>query len=162
MNDCDINYRQSGNKRLLVELTLIEISQITQPDDDGAGAGRSPKRLKSLFKRLMSAQLIEAMQVAKAEPPVNRRTAVSSHDGKIHAQQTPQTENSNVNVAPGNNANGGSATPSPTMPRGLKLGKSARHSTTSGAGVKSRNKLSRRQQTTTILATGRSSPTSSY
>lgn len=123
MNDCDINYRQSGNKRLLVELTLIEISQITQPDDDGAGAGRSPKRLKSLFKRLMSAQLTEAMQVAKAEPPVNRRTAVSSHDGNIHAQQAPQTENSNVNVAPGNNANGGSATPSPTMPRGLKLGK---------------------------------------
>lgn len=162
MNDCDINYRQSGNKRLLVELTLIEISQITQPDDDGAGAGRSPKRLKSLFKRLMSAQLTEAMQVAKAEPPVNRRTAVSSHDGNIHAQQAPQTENSNVNVAPGNNANGGSATPSPTMSRGLKLGKSARHSTTSGAGVKSRNKLSRPQQTTTILATGRSSPTSSY
>ena len=123
MNDCDINYRQSGNKRLLVELTLIEISQITQPDDDGTGAGRSPKRLKSLFKRLMSAQLTEAMQVAKAEPPVNRRTAVSSHDGNIHAQQAPQTENSNVNVAPGNNANGGSATPSPTMPRGLKLGK---------------------------------------
>lgn len=123
MNDCDINYRQSGNKRLLVELTLIEISQITQPDDDGAGAGRSPKRLKSLFKRLMSAQLTEAMQVAKAEPPVNRCTAVSSHDGNIHAQQAPQTEKSNVNVAPGNNANGGSATPSPTMPRGLKLGK---------------------------------------
>ncbi len=123
MNDCDINYRQSGNKRLLVELTLIEISQITQPDDDGAGAGRSPKRLKSLFKRLMSVQLTEAMQVAKAEPPVNRHTAVSSHDGNIHAQQAQQTENSNVNVAPGNNANGGSATPSPTMPRGLKLGK---------------------------------------
>ena len=26
MNDCDINYRQSGNKRLLVELTLIEMA----------------------------------------------------------------------------------------------------------------------------------------
>ena len=29
-NDCDINYRQSHNKRLLVELTLIQIAQITQ------------------------------------------------------------------------------------------------------------------------------------
>ena len=67
MNDCDINYRQSGNKRLLVELTLIEISQITQPDDEGAASGRGPKRLKSLFKRLKSAQPSEAQQVAEAE-----------------------------------------------------------------------------------------------
>ena len=52
MNQCDINYRQSGNKRLLVELTLIELAQITQPDDSPA-AGRSPKRLKSLFRNLI-------------------------------------------------------------------------------------------------------------
>lgn len=30
MNDCDINYRSSHNKRLLVELTLIQVAQITQ------------------------------------------------------------------------------------------------------------------------------------
>ena len=51
MNQCDINYRQSNSKRLLVELTLIQVAQITQPDDEEAGAGRSPKRLKSLFKK---------------------------------------------------------------------------------------------------------------
>ena len=51
MNQCDQGYRQSSNKRLLVELTLIEIAQITQ-EEDSPGAGRSPKRLKSLFKRL--------------------------------------------------------------------------------------------------------------
>ena len=54
MNRCDVNYKQSSNKRLLVELTLIEVAQITQPDgDDKPGAGRSPKRLKILFKNLM-------------------------------------------------------------------------------------------------------------
>ncbi len=53
MNQCDLGYRQSSNKRLLVELTLIEVAQITQPDD-GAGAGRSPRRLKSLFKKMMA------------------------------------------------------------------------------------------------------------
>lgn len=42
INDCDINYRQSSNKRLLVELTLIEIAQITQPDDEGAASGALP------------------------------------------------------------------------------------------------------------------------
>ena len=31
MNRCDVQYRQSNNKRLLVELTLIEVAQITQP-----------------------------------------------------------------------------------------------------------------------------------
>ncbi|MBP5277046.1 MAG: DNA polymerase III subunit gamma/tau, partial [Prevotella sp.] len=43
MNDCDINYRQSSNKRLLVELTLIEIAEITQ-EEDSASAGRRPRR----------------------------------------------------------------------------------------------------------------------
>lgn len=52
MNQCDQGYRQSSNKRLLVELTLIQVAQITQPDD-AEGAGRSPKRLKSLFQKLL-------------------------------------------------------------------------------------------------------------
>lgn len=91
MNDCDINYRQSGNKRLLVELTLIEIAQITQPGDDAPGSGRSPKRLKILFKNIVSVQQTAAMQVAASEPSVNRHTAATAHadhaDGtKTHAQ----------------------------------------------------------------------------
>ena len=50
-NNCDCQYRQSSNKRLLVELTLIQIGQITQPEDEEAsGAGRMPHRLKSLFQ----------------------------------------------------------------------------------------------------------------
>ena len=53
MNRCDVEYRQSSNKRLLVELTLIEVAQITQKDDDVPASGRSPKRLKSLFKKLI-------------------------------------------------------------------------------------------------------------
>ena len=52
MNRCDVEYRQSSNKRLLVELTLIQVVQITQKDDVPA-SGRSPKRLKSLFKNLI-------------------------------------------------------------------------------------------------------------
>lgn len=70
MNRCDIDYRQSSNKRLLVELTLIEIAQITQPDEDEASAGRSPRRLKSLFRNIVrqTRQQTEASkQVASAE-----------------------------------------------------------------------------------------------
>ncbi|SFO82697.1 DNA polymerase III subunit gamma/tau [Prevotella sp. tf2-5] len=74
MNQCDINYRQSSNKRLLVELTLIEIAQITQPDE-GAGSGRKPRRLKSLFKQLMQQPhpMNAAPQVAAAEEVASQR-----------------------------------------------------------------------------------------
>jgi DNA polymerase-3 subunit gamma/tau len=72
MNQCDINYRQSSNKRLLVELTLIEVAQITQPDD-GVSAGRRPKRLKSLFKQLIqqTQPKTSAPQVAEVKPVVS-------------------------------------------------------------------------------------------
>ena len=53
MNRCDVEYRQSSNKRLLVELTLIQVAQITQKEDDIPASGRSPKLLKSLFKNLI-------------------------------------------------------------------------------------------------------------
>ena len=72
MNQCDISYRQSSNKRLLVELTLIEIAQITQPDD-GVGSGRKPKRLKTLFKHLT-----HEPQPKKAAPQVAAADAVES------------------------------------------------------------------------------------
>ena len=87
MNQCDINYRQSSNKRLLVELTLIEIAQITQPDDD-ASAGRRPRRLKSLFK-----QLIQQSQPKKAAPQVAAaKTAVSKETmPTINTSQTSKT-----------------------------------------------------------------------
>jgi DNA polymerase-3 subunit gamma/tau len=79
LNQCDINYRQSSNKRLLVELTLIQVAQITQPDDDKAGVGRSPKRLKSLFRNLVLSQPKPAAQVAGAEKPVIRDTKAAQH-----------------------------------------------------------------------------------
>ena len=49
-NDCDLNYRQSKNKRLLVELTLIQLAQTTSEEDD-AGNGRSPKVIKPIFNQ---------------------------------------------------------------------------------------------------------------
>ena len=95
MNECDINYRQSGNKRLLVELTLIEMSQMTQPDDDGASSGRGPKRLKSLFKRLTGAKPQEAKQVAEETRPTTGAAASGSAEGRkteAQAQPTPCPE----------------------------------------------------------------------
>ena len=80
MNDCDVHYRQSSNKRLLVELTLIQIGQITQPEDqDVPSAGRTPHRLKSLFQKII-AQLKPAAQGAGAGQESG--STVSSLQGK--------------------------------------------------------------------------------
>lgn len=81
MNRCDLGYRQSSNKRLLVELTLIEVAQITQADDSDPAAGRSPKRLKSLFKKLIAPQQKVVPQVTTGEKPVVRTTkAAQKHE----------------------------------------------------------------------------------
>ena len=80
MNQCDLGYRQSSNKRLLVELTLIEVAQLTQPDSDTPGSGRRPRRLKSLFKALIQqSQPVEktAPQVAAAVQQNHQQAAVS-------------------------------------------------------------------------------------
>ena len=77
LNKCDINYRQSSNKRLLVEITLIETAQVTQEEEPGAG--RSPKRLKTLFKKLIpiSKPKEAAPQVAAAKEPVKKKPKIS-------------------------------------------------------------------------------------
>ena len=103
MNQCDINYRQSSNKRLLVELTLIEVAQITQ-SDDAASAGRRPRRLKSLFK-----QLIQQSQPKKVAPQVApAKTAASTVAPKAASAGT-----SGISGSSGNS--GSSANPAPKM-----------------------------------------------
>ena len=78
LNECDVKYRQSSNKRLLVELTLIEVAQIQQPDDDGVGRGPK-KKLKSLFKNIMAAvQSNPAPRVAGTVRPVMSGTGQKS------------------------------------------------------------------------------------
>ena len=49
--DCEMNYRASRNKRLLVELTIIQLSQINNESADEI-SGRSPKRLKPIFNKI--------------------------------------------------------------------------------------------------------------
>lgn len=49
-NDCDMNYRASKNKRLLVELALIQVAQLTTEGDD-VGDGRRPKQAINPYLR---------------------------------------------------------------------------------------------------------------
>ena len=97
-NQCDLSYRQSSNKRLLVELTLIQVAQLTQPEDAADGAGRSPKSLKSLFKHLTMNRNAAARQVAAPEND-NSRLA-NRHQETAHIA-VPAGENAALAAAMG-------------------------------------------------------------
>lgn len=68
-NDCDLNYRVSKNKRLLIELTLIQLAQLTEPDAESEG--RSPTQtLKPLFNQARPVQASQpAAQTSVASEP---------------------------------------------------------------------------------------------
>lgn len=84
LNQCDINYRQSTNKRLLVELTLIEFAQLLQ-EDDASGVGRGPnKKLKTLFKKIIT-QVQSATNVSQ----VTKTEQGNSTDNKEQKATTP-------------------------------------------------------------------------
>jgi len=96
MNDCDIHYRQSSNKRLLVELTLIQIGQITQPEDqDVPSAGRTPHRLKSLFQKIV-AQLKPAAQGAGAGQESGSNTSGNEAKSVAAAVAVPSANESST------------------------------------------------------------------
>ena len=109
MNDCDVQYRQSSNKRLLVELTLIQIGQITQPEDqDVPSAGRTPHRLKSLFQKIV-AQLKPAVQGAGAGQDSSSKVATTASQPAATDTHTPTP----TDAAP---ASGSTTTPASAAP----------------------------------------------
>lgn len=95
LNRCDLDYRQSNNKRLLVELTLIEMAQLTQPDDD-TSAGRGPKRLKCLFKYIIAAPKTSAAQVAPGAKPLLREKKVPTPANDVPTPSAPTATTASV------------------------------------------------------------------
>lgn len=94
MNRCDVEYRQSSNKRLLVELTLIQVAQITQKDDDVPASGRSPKRLKSLFKNLIVKAQQKPTQQVVGSLKHHHEASHKSTDNEIPVAIAPSSNSS--------------------------------------------------------------------
>ena len=96
-NDCDLNYKQSQNKRLLVELTLIETAQLSS--DDGVSSGRRPtKILKPIFSQQNVAGNGSQAKSQAASAAVSARQA-----GNASAQtgtSTAQVVNQGIPAAP--------------------------------------------------------------
>ncbi|MDE6348947.1 MAG: DNA polymerase III subunit gamma/tau [Bacteroides sp.] len=93
-NDCDLNYRTSKNKRLLVELTLIQTAQLTAEGDDVA-SGRSPKQaIKPVFTSPAAAQQPQATPVASSQQAV-----VQAAQPIVAANKTPRPVNTQNSTA---------------------------------------------------------------
>ncbi len=98
-NDCDLNYRVSKNKRLLLELTLIQVAQ-SLSDEDGVSGGRGPKKaLKPLFNTSEVAQQQGGtpaasqpqQQVQNVQQPVNPQVgANASTSAVVSSSPSPQ------------------------------------------------------------------------
>ncbi|MDD3038199.1 DNA polymerase III subunit gamma/tau [Bacteroides sp.] len=86
-NDCDLNYRTSKNKRLLVELTLIQVAQLTTEGDDVIG-GRSPK--KTLNPVFTQPAVVQQPRVVSASP---------AQQNVVHSAQSPVATQVPVNAA---------------------------------------------------------------
>lgn len=93
-NECDLNYRISKNKRLLVELTLIQVAQLTTEGDDGSG-GRSPKKtIKPVFAQPAAAQQPQVASATSAQQnPVHSSpsSTPTQATGNVTAVRQPQT-----------------------------------------------------------------------
>ena len=86
-NTCDLNYKQSPNKRLLMELTLIEMAQLSS--DDGESSGLCPtKILKPIFQALRAQQApkkVSAPHVIQ-EKAASDQTASTNTPTEVAAQ----------------------------------------------------------------------------
>ncbi len=114
--DCDLNYRVSQNKRLLVELTLIEIAQLAQGDADALPSGLGPtenslthsgdKQLKPVFHTTANT-VVQSAPSATTEhkQPVSAPTATPAPKVKPQPAETKPTTSGqsfsiHKNVAP--------------------------------------------------------------
>jgi DNA polymerase-3 subunit gamma/tau len=81
-NNCDLNYKQSQNKRLFIELTLIEMAQLSSDDGEASGLGPT-KMLKPIFNRLKALApqqpKVEAVQTVAAPPPPSGKVEPQHH-----------------------------------------------------------------------------------
>ena len=94
-NECDLNYRVSKNKRLLVELTLIQVAQLTIEGDDVSG-GRSPKKtINPVFTQPAAAQQPQVTPATSAsQTAVRQQTPVRQPQTSVATQAVSSSTSS--------------------------------------------------------------------
>ncbi len=84
-NDCDMNYRTSHNKRLLVEIALIELAQATEE-----GSGVRPKTaLRPIFKATIQKVAAAQPKAPQTPAPKIQTTTIVTPPQAVSATTTP-------------------------------------------------------------------------
>lgn len=139
-NDCDLNYRASKNKRLLVELTLIQVSQLTVEGDDESH-GRGPKQtIKPIFTQPAAAQQ------PQAAPAMPQQSATAAQPA-AQTNKPPQTSAPQPAATIGGNANTPHATPTAILMAQGKEEKKIPVVKMSGLGVSIKRPRAEEEQT---------------
>ena len=84
-NDCDLNYRASRNKRLLVELTLIRLAQLTTEEEEVPGGRKPQSDLKPIAPATQPAVPRPITQPAPAPQPAPQPAPAPARQA-THAQ----------------------------------------------------------------------------
>lgn len=124
VNYCDLNYRTSGNKQFLVELTLIHLCQLVAPTEDGDGpagrpalkqpvAGHSPQATSQAHASSSSPQA-HAPQPAPAHTPTTAHTVPPANMTRHHVLK-PRPTTASISVSA---IASGPARPSGSAPAG--------------------------------------------
>ena len=145
-NDCSMNYRASRNKRLLVELTIIQLAQLTSDEADDA-SGLGPKQLKPIFNKPQS----NDSAVAVPQPAHTSSKAPQAQEPK--SNEKPVAEKSKPTAQ----------APTPTVmqgrPEGLRTTQQTSGRTLGGMFSATMKKQSKEQSSTPQATTPDTAPT---
>jgi DNA polymerase-3 subunit gamma/tau len=91
-NDCDLNYRLSKNKRLLVELTLIQVAQLTMGPENPTPPQGTKKNLSPVFNQGATSAQTNTAQTTGGNTTVRPQgNATHSPIGTAPQAPAPQT-----------------------------------------------------------------------
>lgn len=120
-NDCDLNYRLSKNKRLLVELTLIQVAQLTMGPENPTPPQGTKKNLSPVFNQGATSAQTNTVQTTGGNTTLRPQgNATHSPVGTAPQAPAPQTH---APVAAGTKTTppqGPSNTPQAAAPKGVQ------------------------------------------
>ncbi len=107
-NECDLNYRQSKNKRLLIEIMLIRLCQLSDKKKNSIDDTESNVRLEKIFNAESTVQAVA--QAATIEASKGQPATIQPAVATPVVQVQPQVTESKQSVLP-------------TMPKGISIKK---------------------------------------
>ena len=110
-NTCDLNYRASRNKRLLLELTLIQLCQLSNA---GQAADDKKKRvIEPIASGAPGQSVSQGVQASPQGQPVRQPVQSSGYPGSPASQQLADMGNNNGRVVTSNMPSSATVIPQP-------------------------------------------------